>query len=101
MITLTFIQKEIYPNYFPRKVLKLLLADVNGDGLDDVYIAGATAEQVGQLYLQQNNGSFIKKRVPDFEKFADFEDVAVLFFDADKDGDLDLFVGCRRKQSPI
>ncbi len=66
--------------------------DVNGDGLEDVYIGGAK-NQGGQLYLQNNSGNFIKKPEPAFNQYKDFEDVAVLFFDADNDKDLDLFVG--------
>lgn len=66
--------------------------DVNGDGLEDVYIGGAK-DQAGQLYLQTTDGKFIKKEEPVFKQYQDFEDVAVLFFDADKDGDLDLFIG--------
>lgn len=93
--------------YTERNLPKLLsqegpqaaVADVNGDGLEDVFIGGATG-QSGQLYLQQSNGSFTKKKTPDFERFADFEDVAVLFFDADKDGDQDLFVGAGGNNHP-
>ncbi len=93
--------------YTERNLPKLLsqegpqaaVGDVNGDGLEDVFIGGATG-QAGQLYLQQSNGSFIKKKTPDFERFADFEDVAVLFFDADKDGDQDLFVGSGGNSHP-
>ena len=66
--------------------------DVNGDGLEDIYIGGAKG-QAGQLYLQTADGKFIKKEEAIFKQYADFEDVAVLFFDADKDGDLDLFIG--------
>jgi len=33
------------------------------------------------------------KKRPDFDQFIEFEDVPVVFFDADHDGDLDLFVG--------
>ncbi len=66
--------------------------DVNGDGLEDVYIGGAKNQQ-RQLYLQKADGSFVKKEESIFKQYQDFEDVAVLFFDADKDGDLDLFIG--------
>jgi len=66
--------------------------DVNGDGLDDIYIGGAK-DQAGQLYLQTADGSFIKKTQPVFKQYQDFEDVAVVFFDADNDKDLDLFIG--------
>ncbi len=65
--------------------------DVNGDGLEDIYVGGAR-KQSGQLYLQTNSG-FQKKPVSTFERFAEYEDVATIFFDCDKDGDLDLFVG--------
>lgn len=70
---------------------KAAVADVNGDGLADIYIGGAT-RQAGQLYLQTAAG-YIKKTEPVFDRFADYEDAAVLFFDCDKDGDQDLFVG--------
>jgi enediyne biosynthesis protein E4 len=67
-------------------------ADVNGDGLEDIYIGGASG-QGGQLYLQDDKGGFIKKQEEVFDRYKDFEDVAVLFFDADGDGDNDLFIG--------
>jgi hypothetical protein len=67
------------------------VADVNGDGKDDLYISGSK-QQPGQLYLQKNNG-FQKKSVKDFEQFS-FNDVnTAFFFDHDGDGDQDLFTG--------
>ena len=66
---------------------KAAVADVNGDGLEDVFIGG-TAGHPGQLYLQKEDGQFIKKDEKVFNQFIDFEDVAVLFFDCDNDGDL-------------
>jgi hypothetical protein len=70
---------------------KAATGDVNGDGLQDIYVGGARL-QPGQLYLQTAKG-FIKKETPDFKTYA-FNDVtAAFFFDCDKDGDIDLFAG--------
>jgi len=71
---------------------KAAVGDVNGDGLDDVYI-GAPAGQAACLYFQAPDGSFKPQKQAIFEADSVFEDTAVLFFDADGDKDLDLFVG--------
>jgi len=77
---------------------KAAVADVNGDGLEDIYIGGAL-QQAGQLYLQTAKG-FVKKTVSDFTKYA-FNDVTVaFFFDCDQDGDMDLFTGGGGNFSP-
>jgi hypothetical protein len=70
---------------------KATVADINGDGLDDIYIGG-TATKPGQLYLQHISGNFIKKPEIAFKASTGFVDGAVLFFDCDKDGDKDLLV---------
>ena len=80
------------PAMLSREGPRVTTGDVNGDGLDDVYIGGAK-DQPGQLYLQNKSGGFEKSGQAIFNQFADFEDVAVLFFDADRDKDLDLFIG--------
>jgi hypothetical protein len=69
---------------------KAAVGDVNGDGLEDVFVAG-TSEQIGQLYLQTPNG-FQKKEIPDLKQFSNFEDSETALIDADGDGDLDLFI---------
>ena len=86
-----FYQQRNLPEMLSREGPHIAKGDVNGDGLEDIYIGGAK-NQPGQLYLQTLNG-FVKKEEPVFNEYADFEDVAVLFFDADGDGDLDLFIG--------
>lgn len=70
---------------------KAAVGDVNGDKKEDIYVCGA-AGQAGQLYLQNGNG-FTQSKQEVFEKLKQFEDTAAEFFDADNDGDLDLFVG--------
>lgn len=66
--------------------------DINGDGREDVFMGGGKG-QAAQLYEQTANGKFSKKDQPGFKLYADFEDVTAALFDADKDGDLDLFIG--------
>lgn len=66
-------------------------ADVNGDGLEDVYLGGGHT-QAGQLLLASPSGRFLKASNPVFEQDKRREDVAACFFDADNDGDQDLYV---------
>ncbi len=70
---------------------KAAVADVNDDGLEDIYIGG-TVTKPGQLYLQSSSGGFIKKDELIFKQLTGFVDGAVLFFDCDKDGDEDLLL---------
>jgi len=95
-----FYNERNIPRILSKEGPKAAVADVNADGLEDIYIAGSP-KHPGQLYMQNTNGSFVKKRIPIFEHYADFEDVAVLFFDADKDGDKDLFVGAGGNNTQI
>lgn len=88
---LDFYYERNLPQILSKEGPKASVADVNGDGLDDIYIGGA-AGQEGQLYLQTETGEFIKKSEKVFKQFSDFEDTDVLFFDCDHDGDQDLIV---------
>jgi hypothetical protein len=86
--------------YYERNLPELLskegpamsVADVNGDGREDVFVGGAKG-QLARLYEQQPDGSLRVREQAAFGLYADLEDVASVFFDADKDGDMDLFVG--------
>ncbi len=94
-----FYSERNVPAMLSREGPKVAVADVNGDGLDDLYIGGA-AGQAGQLYFGKAGG-YVKHDQELFKKYASFEDVAVLFFDADKDGDKDLYIGAGgNKQQP-
>jgi len=64
--------------------------DVNNDKLDDFFIGNASGSS-GKLFIQNRDGSFRIQKGP-WEQDSIYEDAGCLFFDADNDGDLDLFV---------
>ena len=69
----------------------MVKADVNGDGLEDIY-AGNPAGTAGQLFLQRSNGAYTPANIPDFEADKGSEDSGAVFFDANGDGHVDLYV---------
>jgi hypothetical protein len=84
-------QEYLIPRKFSTEGPALAVADVNADGLDDIYLGGAK-EQAGSLWLQEQDGTFTQQKVQSFEQLARAEDTDALFFDADGDGDQDLYV---------
>ena len=66
-------------------------SDVNGDGLEDLFIGGA-AGQSGLLYLQKQGGSFKEGLSQPWQLDLASEDLGVLFLDIDGDSDQDLYV---------
>ncbi|MBX9782076.1 MAG: VCBS repeat-containing protein [Chitinophagaceae bacterium] len=86
-----FFNERNIPFMLSKQGPKAAVGDVNDDGLDDIFIGGAKG-QPSQLYLQTAKG-FIKKEIPDFKTYSFNDITAALFFDCDKDGDLDLFAG--------
>jgi len=67
-------------------------ADVNGDGLEDLFI-GASVGQASELYLQTKDGKFILSKSQPWALDKDNITVAdALFFDADNDGKMDLYL---------
>lgn len=65
----------------------IAVADVDGNGLDDVFI-GADSKQARSIFLQVSPGKFEAL----VQGTNNMEDMGALFFDADNDGDQDLYV---------
>jgi hypothetical protein len=79
----------LIPKMQSREGPALAIADVDNDGLDDVFIGGAF-KQEGQLYLQKKTGQLAPSN---FTTEAVFEETCASFIDADNDNDLDLVIG--------
>lgn len=65
--------------------------DVNKDGLEDVFIGTSTGEE-SQLYLQTSDHKFILSKNAPWNDDKEITNADALFFDADGDGDLDLYI---------
>jgi hypothetical protein len=71
----------------------LAAGDVDGNGLDDI-IAGGGYRQAAQVFLQQPDGRFVQQPLLPGDTAGNkmSEDLGVLLFDADGDGDQDLYI---------
>jgi len=86
-----FDRELLIPKLLSTEGPMLAVADVNGDGLDDMFIGGAKG-QAGKLLIQQPDGRFVSTNERLFEQDRLSEDLGAVFFDADGDGHPDLYV---------
>ena len=84
-------REPLIPHLLSSEGPALAIGDVNGDGLDDIYVGGAKW-QAGRLFLQQRDGTFRMSPQPAFQADSLSEDVDAVFFDANGDGHPDLYV---------
>jgi len=81
--------QKLLPHKFSEYGPAMAVADINGDGLDDLVI-GASAPNPTTLLLQQKDGRFINQSLAQKEKTGD--DRGLLLFDANGDGHPDLYI---------
>ena len=86
-----FTVQSLLPQYYSRQGPCMAKGDVNGDGLEDIFIGGAKG-QAGSIFFQTGKHSFVPIANASIARDSLSEDVDAIFFDADNDGDLDLYV---------
>ncbi|MGD8426626.1 MAG: VCBS repeat-containing protein, partial [Balneolaceae bacterium] len=74
-------------------------SDINNDNLEDFYVGGAKG-QPGVLFVQQPGGIFSRQEVAAFQKDASSEDIDCTWFDANGDGNQDLYVASGGNEFP-
>ena len=94
--------QPLLPYELSRQGPPVSVGDVNRDGLDDVFIGGATGVP-GKLFIQRKDGSFAESvHGQPWMADKDYEDWGALFFDANGDGLPDLYVAsCGYQLAPV
>ena len=87
-----FTVQPLLLNFLSRQGPCMAKGDVNADGREDIFIGGARGK-AGQLLIQSPAGALVHAKQTSIAVDSLSEDVAAIFFDADRNGTLDLFVG--------
>lgn len=84
-----FNMQSILPHKLSEYCPALAVADMDGNGLDDLVIGGNNISP-GQLFLQQKDGSFTQKSIAGFTSDS-YKDEGILLFDANGDNKTDIY----------
>lgn len=100
-----FNRERLMPNMVSTEGPAAAVGDINGDGLDDLFLGSSKREQ-SAVFVQNKQGKFTKLSVPALAADSVFEDVAAVWADIESDGDLDLVIAAggnefRGKEEPL
>jgi hypothetical protein len=86
-----FTVQKMLPHKFSQYGPGIAVGDIDGNGLDDL-VVGGSAGHSAQLFLQQANGKFLQSALVADSPAKQADDLGLLLFDADGDGDADLYI---------
>ncbi len=86
-----FNREPLIPHMISTEGPALAVADINHDGLEDVFI-GSSKSFHNAIFLQQSNGKFIRTEQPQMALDSMYEDVDATWTDVNNDGNVDLVI---------
>ena len=86
-----FDREPLMPHMVSTEGPALAVADINHDGLEDVFI-GSSRDKKCAVFLQTSNGKFIQTKQPVLDADSSFENIDATWVDVNKDGNIDLVI---------
>lgn len=86
-----FYRERLIPHSLSAEGPAIAVGDVNSDGLQDIFVGGAKG-QLSEIFEQQRDGSFKSLNIPVLQSEIYLDVTGAVFFDADGDGDQDLYI---------